>query len=188
MLLECDVFACTQHILAGGGGGFELDLFSVTGLWSDTGERSCPDTAGRFRCKGDIEHRISGINRFSFSREKQTTTPPSTGFISQSQWNNVYMKKCEWRSKKHVSCLPGSSFFSFKLNPKCTDFNTSAISHKNKIKTIHICYFYSLTAYSVAMENYNYILCCQCLVRRGDITRLERLLSRVVPTALNIWR
>lgn len=148
MLLECDVFACTQHILAGGGGGFELDLFSVTGLWSDTGERSCPDTAGRFRCKGDIEHRISGINRFSFSREKQTTTPPSTGFISQSQWNNVYMKKCEWRSKKHVSCSPGSSFFSFKLNPKCIDFNTSAISHKNKIKTIHMLFLFTYCIFS----------------------------------------
>lgn len=147
MPLECEAFACTQHILAGGG-GFELDLFSVTGLWSDTEGRSCPDTAGRLRCKGDIKHPTSRINRFSFSREKQTTTPPSTGFTSQSQWNNCYMKNCEWRSKKHGSCSPGSSFFSFKLNPKCIDFNTSAVSHKNKSKTIHICYFHSLIAYS----------------------------------------
>lgn len=169
-------------------GGFELDLFSVTGLWSDTEGRSCPDTAGRLRCKGDIKHPASRINRFSFSREKQTTTPPSTGFTSQSQWNNCYMKNCEWRSKKHGSCSPGSSFFSFKLNPKCIDFNTSAVSHKNKRKTIHICYFHSLIAYSVAVENYNYILCCQCLMRRGVIAQQDRLVSRVIPTALKIWR
>lgn len=86
MLLECEAFACTQHIPAGG--GFWLDLFSITagsvlafdqslGRRRQRG-RPCPDTADGLGSRGDAEHRGSGTEQITVSGGRNTEPLPRT--------------------------------------------------------------------------------------------------------------
>lgn len=93
MHLECEAFACTQHI--GPGGGFWLGLFPITigpllafdqSLGSPRERGPCPDRADTLESRGDSKVCGLRVNRSSFSGEK-------TQNHSLQRWLHITVRK-----------------------------------------------------------------------------------------------